>query len=181
LALLAIAAKLDAQDVKYKMTTDIPASITTPNIVETSLGALRFFDGFPDSATVQKVYDNLDFQRGVQAYLTGLPAAASYALREGYITFGPVNQTVLISESNLDARSVFSMDNAEVIYNLAWFDSKDGPLVIEIPPNVLGYINDFWGRYVADVAGRARIMVREVSRYCSLQAILVKCPMDISF
>ena len=33
---------------KYKMTTDIPAGILTPDSVETRLGTLRFFDGFPD-------------------------------------------------------------------------------------------------------------------------------------
>lgn len=43
-----------------KMTTDIPAAITTSDKVETRLGTLKFFDGFPDNATVQKVYDNLD-------------------------------------------------------------------------------------------------------------------------
>lgn len=150
--------KVTAQEVrkgsvvqKFKMTTEIPQSITTPDSVSTSIGTLRFFDGFPDSATASKVYDNLDFQRGVQSYLTALPAAASYAMREGYLSFGPANQTLLISESMLDSRSMFSMNNAEVIYNLAWFDIKDGPLVIEIPPNVLGYINDFWSRYVGDV------------------------------
>ena len=68
-ALLAITATVDAQQAKPKMATDIPASITTPDIVETSLGTLKFFDGFPDAETVKKVYDNLDFQRGVQAFL----------------------------------------------------------------------------------------------------------------
>jgi hypothetical protein len=38
----------------------------TPDTVETPIGTLKFFDGFPDDATVQKVHDNLDFQRGVQ-------------------------------------------------------------------------------------------------------------------
>jgi hypothetical protein len=33
---------------KMKMTTDIPAAITTPDKVETRLGTLKFFDGFPD-------------------------------------------------------------------------------------------------------------------------------------
>ena len=70
----------------YMMTTDIPASITTPDVVETSLGTVRFFDGFPDSATNQKVYDNLDFQRGVQAFLTELPSAyASKQSCEGFL------------------------------------------------------------------------------------------------
>lgn len=48
-----------------KMTTDIPEAITTPDKVETRQGTLKFFDGFPDDATVEKVYDNLDFERGV--------------------------------------------------------------------------------------------------------------------
>lgn len=49
---------------KLKMTTDIPEQITTPDSVETRLGTPRFFDGFPDDATVEAIYDNLDFQRG---------------------------------------------------------------------------------------------------------------------
>jgi hypothetical protein len=57
--------KADAQMAPHmKMTTDIPPSITTPNKLETRIGTLNFFDGFPDKATVEKVYDNLDFQRG---------------------------------------------------------------------------------------------------------------------
>ena len=102
LLLLVTLTTVDAQQARYKMTTDIPASITTPDIVETSLGTLRFFDGFPDDATVQKVYDNLDFQRGVQAFLTAMPAASAYAFRTGLRTFGPDNQTVLITESLMD-------------------------------------------------------------------------------
>ena len=66
---------------KMKMTTNIPPQITTPDTVETRLGTLKFFDGFPDDATVEKVYDNLDFQRGVQAFLTGMPGASVYAAR----------------------------------------------------------------------------------------------------
>jgi hypothetical protein len=151
ITLLAPLTTLDAQQVSYKMTTDIPASITTPDAVETSLGILRFFDGFPDDATVQRVYDNLDFQRGVQAFLNVLPAAQMYGMRTGIRLFGPDNRTVLISESLLDSRSIVAAPNTESIYNFVWFDAKDGPLVIEIPPDVLGFINDFWGRYVSDV------------------------------
>jgi hypothetical protein len=44
---------------KMKMTTGIPRSLMTPNKVETRIGTLKFFDGFPDKATVEKVYDNL--------------------------------------------------------------------------------------------------------------------------
>ena len=32
---------------RMKMTTDIPPSITTPDKVETRIGTLKFYDGFP--------------------------------------------------------------------------------------------------------------------------------------
>jgi len=90
---------------KLKMTTPIPAEITTPDAVETRLGTLKFFDGFPDPATVEKVYDNLDFQRGVQAFLTGVPGASQVAIRNGIRKFGPDNQTVVLFETMMDSKS----------------------------------------------------------------------------
>ena len=84
---------------KMKMTTDIPPQITTPDSVETRLGTLRFFDGFPDDATVEKVYDNLDFSRGVQAFLNAMPGASVYAFREGVRSLGADNRTVFIMET----------------------------------------------------------------------------------
>ena len=79
--------------------TEIPEAIITPNALETRLGTLSFFDGFPDDATVEKVYDNLDFQRGVQAFLAGMPAASMYAMGAAIRDFGPANETVLVFEN----------------------------------------------------------------------------------
>jgi hypothetical protein len=143
--------KMPATVARPKMATDIPASITTPDRVETRLGTLRFFDGFPDEATVEKVYDNLDFQRGVQAFLTALPAASVSALRSGIRAFGPDNQTMLITESLMDARTLILTANTETIYAIGWLDTHAGPLVIDVPPRVLGFIDDFWERYVGDI------------------------------
>ena len=47
--------------------------------MQTRIGTLKFFDGLPDAETVQKVYDNLDFARGVEAFLAGIPATSVYA------------------------------------------------------------------------------------------------------
>ena len=126
----------DARSVPtMKMTIDIPASIATPDTVETRLGTLHFLDGFPDDATVAKVYDNLDFQRGVEAFLTALPGASIYAIREGFRSQGATNnQTVLITETLMDSKSLFLTPNTETVYNMMWLDLKDGPLVIEMPP-----------------------------------------------
>jgi len=71
LAVLAfvLAAAVSAFAQTYK--ADVPPSITTPDSVETRIGPLKFFDGLPDDATVQKAYDQIDFGRGIEAFLTG--------------------------------------------------------------------------------------------------------------
>src|SRR5580698_4592478 len=66
-----------------KYSAKAPSYITTPETVNTRIGTLKFFDGLPDPETVQKVYDNLDFARGVEAFLSGMPAASVYAACEG--------------------------------------------------------------------------------------------------
>ena len=73
---------------KYKMSTDIPADITTPDKVETRLGTLSFFDGLPDDATVEKVYDNLDFMRAVEVFLNTTSAASTLANIKGLRSVG---------------------------------------------------------------------------------------------
>ena len=149
LALAAAFAASSALAQQYK--TDIPPAITIPDSVETRLGTLKFKDGFPDDATARKVYDNLDFQHGVQAFLTAMPAASLAAIRKAARSFGPDNQTVTIFETLMDARSLYLTANTESIYAMAWIDLKDGPIVIEGPPNTLGLVDDFWFHYVTDL------------------------------
>jgi hypothetical protein len=136
---------------KMKMTTDIPEAITTPDSVETRLGTLKFFDGFPDDATTSKVYDNLDFMNSVKAFLDAVPGASAEALRTGWGSQGADNnQTVLIMENLMDSKSLYLTPNTESIYSMMWLDTSNGPLVIETAPNVLGIIDDHWFKYVAD-------------------------------
>src|SRR6202167_4095501 len=72
-----------------KYAAKVPSYITTPDAVQTRIGTLKFFDGLPDAPTVQKVYDNLDFTRGVEAFLSGIPAPSVYAAWEGLGRGGP--------------------------------------------------------------------------------------------
>ena len=110
------------------MTTPIPAEITTPDTVETRIGTLKFNDGFPTDETVQKVYDNLDFMRGVDAFLNAMPGASTEGLRQGLASNGADNnQTVLLFEDLMDSKSLFLTANTESIYSLMWLDTKAGP------------------------------------------------------
>jgi hypothetical protein len=54
-------------------------------------------------------------------------------------------------ENLVDAKTVELTANDNTVYNFIWLDSHKGPLVVEAPPKVLGAINDFWYRWVADV------------------------------
>ena len=87
----------------------------------------------------------------MQAFLTALPAASLSAMRKGIRSFGPDNQTLIIFETLMDSRSLFLTGNTESVYAIAWLDLKSGPIVVESPPDNLGFVNDFWFRYVADL------------------------------
>lgn len=136
---------------RMKMNTDIPAGIAMPGKVESRLGTLQFFDGFPDDASVEKLYDNLDFQRAVQAYLLGLAPVSQHANRKGILEIGPANTTVPIFETMMNARSVFLTPNNNTPYTWFWLDLREGPLVVEVPPKVLGLLNDMWYHFVTDI------------------------------
>ena len=134
-----------------KMTTPMPPGIASPDRVESRLGTLSFFDGFPDDATVQKLYDNLDFQRAVQAYLLAIPAVSQATNRNEILKLGPANTTVPIFENRMDSKSIFLTPNTQTPYSWMWLDLRGGPLVLEAPPKVLGAINDMWYRWVVDI------------------------------
>ena len=136
---------------KMKMTTEVPPGIAIPDEVNTRLGTLKFFDGFPDDATVERLYDNLDFQRAVQAYLLGLAPVNQLANRKGIAEIGPFNSAVPIFEDRMDSKSLFLTPNNNTPYTWFWLDLRAGPLVLEVPPNVLGLIDDMWYNFVTDI------------------------------
>ena len=138
-----------AQQHKYE--TPIAPGVAVPDKIESSIGTLKLRYGYPEAETVEKIYDNLDRSRALQAYLMAIPIVNQAGMRDSLRKFGPENQTDVIWENLVDARTVELTANDNTIYNFIWLDTKKGPLVAEIPPNVLGGVNDFWYRWVADV------------------------------
>jgi len=135
----------------YKMTTPIPDEIVTPDSVDTRIGTLKFNDGVPTVETAQKVWDQLDFSRGIEAFLNGIPGASMVAIRTGLREVGAEHGTIGVFSTLMDSKSLFLTPNSETIYFWSWLDLKDGPIVVESPPGILGVINDFWFRYVTDL------------------------------
>lgn len=135
-----------------KMRTETSESILTPNLVETRIGTLRFVDGFPTDDTVERVYDHLDFIRGVDTFLTTLSGASLVAMRRGFRDAGiDANDVVGLFDGLMDSHSLFLTPNTESIYFGTWLDLSNGAVIVESPPNTLGILDDFFFRYVADL------------------------------
>ncbi len=135
-----------------KYAPDVPAKITTPDTVETRIGALHFRDGMPDPATIKLAYDQIDFGRAVDVFLRAQSATSVHAACAGMESVGvKPNQGFGISEELLDARSLFLTPNTTTVYTVACLDLSHGPVVLRVPPRVLGPVDDADFRWVTDV------------------------------
>ncbi len=143
-----------AADVPKGYNTPIPKSILTPDEVDTRLGKLKFFDGVPTQQTADTVLENLLFVRGVETFLSGIPAASVEAIRLGLANIGATEaHHLVVTEKLMDSNPLFLTANTDTVYAFNSFDlEKTGPLVIEVPPGSgPGTVNDAFFRFVVDM------------------------------
>ncbi|KAA0918404.1 DUF1254 domain-containing protein [Dietzia sp. ANT_WB102] len=134
----------------------IPPSIMTRDTVDTRIGRLKFFDGLPSDATVQTLYDNLDFVRAVQVFLDFVPASSMEAMRRGNKAMGvTAPHKVLIFDNPMDSSPLFLTGNTDTVYLSGILDvATEGPIVVEVPPKCgPGTVNDAFFRFVIDMGG----------------------------
>ncbi len=131
--------------------TDIPPGIAIPDEMDTRLGKLTFTDGAPSDETVKTVFDHLDFTNALNAYMNGYQLASLGAMRDGLEGVGVEdNGGFLLFSELMDSQSIFLTANADTIYYIFFINVKDGPMVIETPPDALGLFDDFWFQHVID-------------------------------
>ncbi len=99
---------LSAKDVTLGYNYKIPSHIMTPNKVQTRIGKLNFYDGIPTDETLKKVYDNLDFIRGIDVFLNFIPATSIEGMRMGMDDMG-VNEAhkVMVFDHLMDSSPRF--------------------------------------------------------------------------
>jgi hypothetical protein len=150
-ATLALApAAVHGQSPRYA--PEVPAKITTPDTVRTRIGTMRFKDGAPDPETVRLAYDQIDFSRGIDAFVRGMSATSMLAICNGLEQAGlRANGGIGITEQLMDARSLFLTPNTTTVYVLQCLNLKDGPMVVRVPPRALGPVDDADFRWVTDV------------------------------
>mgnify|MGYP003694281755 CR=1 FL=1 len=172
---------------------------TTPTVVQVSryedLASLPFKNGYPSKEGITALKDELIFQRAVQSYLWALPVLNMYGMKEGSEkVFGKGYNMLPIWKQRLNAKTLITTPNSDVIYALGYLDLKeDGPMVIEVPPGLQGILDDFFQRPICSEGTNRRrrsgaatsvcpapTRARAADISCCRQTSRAKRPRDIS-
>jgi hypothetical protein len=135
------------------MTNSQALDTAIPDSVETRIGTLGHELGFPTPETSRRLFDEMDFQRAVQAYLWGYPAVSFESIRvTAKRDLGMDYNDLGIADNFVDPKSVWLTANDTTIYAFVNIDVAEGPVAIEIPPGaIVGLLDDFWQRSLVDV------------------------------
>jgi hypothetical protein len=136
--------------IEMTVSADTLHSISTPDRVETRLGALELIDGVPSRATSERVYDHLDFTHALNVFLNGFPGASTQAMRKGFHEAGVEDNAVLIFSELMGSESLFLTANADTVYFVGFVDLAAGPMVVETPPLALALFDDMWFQWIVD-------------------------------
>ena len=105
----------------------VPDSVEVPRV-----GALRYELGFPTPETSQKLFDEMDFQRAVQADVWAYPAVSFESiLIASKRVFGIDYNDLAIADNFLGPESVWFTANDTTIYRHQQRVAQ-GPVVIDI-------------------------------------------------
>jgi len=115
-----------------------------------------FKENRPTKETAQTLRDELLFQRATQSYLWALPLINTLGMKNGSEkVFGSGYNILPVFKNRLDAKTLITTPNSDVIYALSYVDlGKDGPLVMEAPPGLQGILLDFWQRPIPVDGGK---------------------------
>jgi hypothetical protein len=96
------------------------------------------------------------FQRGTQTYLWALPLINTLGMKNGSEkVFGAGYNVLPIWKKRLDAKTLVTTPNSDVIYAMSYVDlGTEGPLVFEAPPGLQGILLDFWQRPIPVDGGK---------------------------
>jgi hypothetical protein len=127
------------------MTTKTLAPARVPSRFD-ELANAPFKENRPTKEAASALRDELLFQRATQAYLWALPLINTLGMKNGSEkVFGAGYNVLPIWKKRLDAKTLVTTPNSDVIYAMSYVDlGQTGPLVFEAPPGLQGILLDFW-------------------------------------
>ena len=99
------------------------------------------------------MYDYLDRSRAVNVFLNSIPILSMDSLREGQANAGCAQaHQVCIWDGLMDSTTLLLTGNTSTMYAVGFLDlDQDGPTVIDLPPGMLGILDDMAFRYMTDL------------------------------
>jgi hypothetical protein len=121
--------------------------------VKTRIGDLTYEAGFPTAETVQKLYDELDFQRAVLAHQYAETLVSYNEINVGLKGgVGGREGDMYVTQRLPDPHGIALTPNTTTIYAMAFLDlAKEGPVVVEVTPGSYGAFFDLWQLPIAGV------------------------------
>lgn len=130
---------------------------TSPTTVSTRIGELSFTKGgfaggYPTLETIDKLRDELDFQKATQAYIWAVPLIS-------YAEWFSVHEEVfhakdgqIVQNSTYKSKQGILTANATTLYAIVFTDlTRTGPLVLDVPAGPsAGVIDDMFQRGVGE-------------------------------
>ena len=99
----------------------ITAPVSPPPVIESAfIGEIRTVNEYPTAETLDRLYDELDFQRACQVFLRNITASSMYSFREGLRRdLGATTaQHYVTWDGPFDANSLLLTPNSETVYGL---------------------------------------------------------------
>jgi len=119
--------------------------------IETRIGTLNFtqdfVNGYPTVETIDKLYDEMDFQRACQLYLWSIPWIGFASWQNEYESNLNVKNGQLVLMETYEEKLGGLTFNTTTPYVATWINlEKEGPFVIEIPEGgqVRGAAHNNW-------------------------------------
>jgi len=125
--------------------------------INTRIGTLSFThdfaNGYPTRDTVEKLFDERDFQRATQLYLWALPMVSLGEVEHVLMTVPGAAHGDIFRADTVVAIRRFLTGNATTPYLMTWLNlARSGPYVVEMPAGpTAGFVNDLWQRPVTDI------------------------------
>src|SRR5262245_6164174 len=120
--------------------------------VDTRIGAIELQAGYPSRASVERLFDEMDFQRATQAYIWALPAVGFHGLHLAHRnTFGARDGEVVLYQTLKDKAGMLTPNLTTLYVMTFWNLAEQGPMVVEVPAGpTAGGLLDIWQRPIMD-------------------------------